>query len=71
MGSSVGPSLAKALISALGNDGVAIQGVDYTASIASNVKMGSEGEAIVRDFTSFAAEDSQVVPSWLNLPPQR
>lgn len=71
MGSSVGPSLAKALISALGNDGVAIQGVDYTASIASNVKMGSEGKHIPWTLFIFAANDSQVVPSWLNLPPQR
>lgn len=43
MGSTVGPALAKALISALGNDGVAIQGVEYPATIGSNISMGSEG----------------------------
>lgn len=34
MGESVGPALAKELIKTLGADKVAIQGVDYTASIA-------------------------------------
>ncbi|OTA33236.1 hypothetical protein BTJ68_06143 [Hortaea werneckii EXF-2000] len=43
MGSTVGPALAKALISALGSDGVAIQGVEYPATIESNISMGSEG----------------------------
>ncbi|KAI6840773.1 hypothetical protein KC367_g4254 [Hortaea werneckii] len=43
MGSTVGPALAKALISALGSDRVAIQGVEYPATIESNISMGSEG----------------------------
>lgn len=43
MGSTVGPALAKALISSLGESGVAIQGVDYEASIESNISMGKEG----------------------------
>jgi len=43
MGSSVGPALAKQLISQLGNSGVAIQGVEYPATIESNISMGSEG----------------------------
>lgn len=43
MGSSVGPALAKSLISSLGSSGVAIQGVDYPATIESNISMGSEG----------------------------
>lgn len=43
MGSTVGPALAKQLISSLGADGVAIQGVDYPATIESNISMGSEG----------------------------
>lgn len=43
MGSSVGPALAKQLISSLGASGVAIQGVDYPATIESNISMGSEG----------------------------
>jgi hypothetical protein len=46
-GSSVGPSVAKYLTSSLGADGVAIQGVDYTASIASNVQMGSQGGPVM------------------------
>ena len=33
MGSTVGPALAKELIRRLGNTGVAIQGVDYAATI--------------------------------------
>ncbi|KAK5136775.1 hypothetical protein LTR08_002071 [Meristemomyces frigidus] len=47
MGSSVGPALAKELISQLGASGVAIQGVDYTASIESNVYMGSKGGPVM------------------------
>ena len=43
MGSSVGPALAQELISELGNDGVAIQGVDYSATIESNLSMGQDG----------------------------
>jgi hypothetical protein len=43
MGSTVGPALAKALISKLGNDGVVIQGVDYSATIASNASGGADG----------------------------
>lgn len=42
MGSSVGPALAKELISQLGSDGVAIQGVDYSATIESNISMGAD-----------------------------
>lgn len=43
MGSSVGPALAKQLISSLGSNGVAIQGVDYSATIESNLSMGKDG----------------------------
>jgi len=43
MGSSVGPALAKALISSQGASGVAIQGVDYTATIESNIDQGRTG----------------------------
>ena len=46
-GSSVGPALASALESALGADGVAIQGVDYEATIASNANMGREGGPVM------------------------
>ena len=47
MGSVIGPPLAKALIKKLGATGVAIQGVDYTASIASNALMGSAGGPVM------------------------
>ncbi len=43
MGSTVGPALAKALISTLGADGVAVQGVDYSATIESNISQGADG----------------------------
>jgi cutinase len=43
MGSSVGPALARQLISTQGAGGVAVQGVDYPATIESNISMGSEG----------------------------
>ncbi|KXL48981.1 carbohydrate esterase family 5 protein, partial [Acidomyces richmondensis BFW] len=43
MGETVGPALAKQLISDLGADKVAIQGVDYPATIESNISLGSEG----------------------------
>ena len=43
MGNSVGPALAKALIKSLGAGKVAVQGVEYPATIESNVSMGSEG----------------------------
>ena len=43
MGSSVGPALAKALISSQGASGVAIQGVSYTATIESNIDQGRTG----------------------------
>jgi hypothetical protein len=46
-GSSVGPSIAKTLTSSLGADGVAIQGVDYEATIASNIQMGREGGPVM------------------------
>ena len=42
MGSSVGPALAEELISQLGNEGIAIQGVDYSATIESNASMGAD-----------------------------
>ena len=47
MGESVGPALAKKLVSTLGANGVAIQGVTYTASIASNIEMGSKGGPVM------------------------
>jgi hypothetical protein len=46
-GSSVGPALASALEKALGADGVAIQGVDYEASIASNINQGRDGGPVM------------------------
>jgi cutinase len=53
-GSSVGPSLASALEKSLGADGVAVQGVDYTASIASNAQMGSGGGPVMADLVKQA-----------------
>ncbi|KAK0313951.1 hypothetical protein LTR91_011582 [Friedmanniomyces endolithicus] len=47
MGSSVGPALAKALISSQGASGVAIQGVDYTATIESNIDQGRAGGPVM------------------------
>lgn len=43
MGSTVGPALAKALIASLGDSNVVVQGVDYDATIESNVSLGSDG----------------------------
>ena len=43
MGSTVGPALAKQLISSLGASQVAVQGVNYDATIESNASMGSDG----------------------------
>jgi cutinase len=43
MGSTVCPAVAKALISAQGSGGVAVQGVNYAATIESNISGGSEG----------------------------
>ena len=47
MGSSVGPALAKQLIASLGASKVSVQGVDYTATIQSNVLRGSEGGKVM------------------------
>lgn len=43
MGSTVGPALAKALIASLGDSNVVVQGVDYDATIESNISLGSDG----------------------------
>jgi cutinase len=43
MGSTVCPAVAKALIAAQGSGGVAVQGVNYPATIESNISGGSEG----------------------------
>lgn len=48
LGESVGPSVAKKL----GNK-AAIQGVDYTASIASNVEMGAGGGPVMNQLSMF------------------
>lgn len=56
MGSSVGPALAQALISALGADGVAIQGVDYSATIGSNISMGADGGPELADLANQALQ---------------
>jgi len=55
-GSSVGPSIAKFLTSSLGADGVAIQGVDYEATIASNVQMGRAGGPVMAKLVKQAKE---------------
>lgn len=47
MGSSVGPALAKQLISTLGSGKVSVQGVDYTATVQSNVYRGSQGGKVM------------------------
>ncbi|KAL1586510.1 hypothetical protein WHR41_05288 [Cladosporium halotolerans] len=52
MGSSVGPAIASALTDSLGDDGVAIQGVDYEATIASNANMGREGGPVMAKLVS-------------------
>lgn len=54
MGSSVGPAIAKVLESELGADGVAIQGVDYEATIASNAQQGRQGGPVMADLVSQA-----------------
>lgn len=54
MGSSVGPAIASALESSLGADGVAVQGVDYEATIASNALQGREGGPVMADLVSQA-----------------
>lgn len=51
LGESVGPSVAKKL----GNK-AAIQGVDYTASIASNVEMGAGGGPVMNQLSMFISE---------------
>lgn len=56
MGESVGPAVAKKLISLLGKNGVAIQGVKYTASIASNVEMGSAGGPVMAQLAEQAVK---------------
>lgn len=52
MGASVGPAIASALTDSLGDDGVAIQGVDYEATIASNANMGREGGPVMAKLVS-------------------
>lgn len=47
MGESVGPSVAKKLLAKVGKSGAAIQGVKYTASIASNASMGAGGGPVM------------------------
>jgi cutinase len=47
MGETVGPALAKKLISDLGASKLAVQGVNYDASIASNVELGSAGGKVM------------------------
>jgi hypothetical protein len=55
-GSSVGPSIAKALTSSLGANGVAIQGVDYEATIASNIQQGRAGGPVMAKLIKQAKE---------------
>lgn len=57
MGETVGPALAKKLISDLGASGVAIQGVDYTASIASNIELGSKGGPVMAQLVATALKN--------------
>lgn len=47
MGSTVGPALAKQLISPLGASKVSVQGVDYEATVSSNALRGSEGGKVM------------------------
>lgn len=47
MGSSVGPALAQQLTTSLGKGRVSVQGVDYTATVASNANRGSEGGKVL------------------------
>lgn len=47
MGSSVGPALANQLIKSLTKDRVSVQGVDYTATVASNAYRGSQGGKVM------------------------
>ncbi|KAF2772421.1 alpha/beta-hydrolase [Teratosphaeria nubilosa] len=66
MGNSVGPALAQKLISTLGADKMAIQGVTYTASIESNVEMGSGGGPVMKqlaDKALSACSDTKIVLS--------
>lgn len=60
MGETVGPALAKKLISMLGASGVAIQGVDYTASIASNVDLGSKGGPVMKQMADKALSQCKI-----------
>lgn len=55
MGNSVGPALAKSLIKSL-NGNVAIQGVDYTASIASNAELGAGGGPVMAQLAKTALQ---------------
>ncbi|KAK1083884.1 hypothetical protein LTR33_002980 [Friedmanniomyces endolithicus] len=57
MGSSVGPALAKALISSQGASGVAIQGVDYTATIESNIDQGRTGGPVMAQLAQKALKN--------------
>ncbi|KAM0723824.1 hypothetical protein Q7P37_000814 [Cladosporium fusiforme] len=56
MGSSVGPALANQLIKTLGRDRVSVQGVDYTATVNSNVLRGSEGGKVMADLANAQAQ---------------
>lgn len=56
MGSSVGPALANQLIKSLGRDRVSVQGVDYTASVASNALRGSEGGKVMAQLANAQAQ---------------
>ncbi|KAK1816898.1 hypothetical protein LTR12_008737 [Friedmanniomyces endolithicus] len=57
MGSSVGPALAKALISSQGASGVAIQGVSYTATIESNIDQGRAGGPVMAQLAQKALKN--------------
>ncbi|KAK1066314.1 hypothetical protein LTR33_011621 [Friedmanniomyces endolithicus] len=57
MGSSVGPALAKALISSQGASGVAIQGVSYTATIESNIDQGRTGGPVMAQLAQKALKN--------------
>ncbi|KAK0840000.1 hypothetical protein LTR03_010892 [Friedmanniomyces endolithicus] len=57
MGSSVGPALAKALISSQGASGVAIQGVSYTATIESNIDQGRTGGPVMAQLAQRALKN--------------
>ncbi|KAK3073639.1 hypothetical protein LTR53_004598 [Teratosphaeriaceae sp. CCFEE 6253] len=56
MGRSVGPGVAKALIASQGKKGVAIQGVDYVATMASNMRAGSGGGPVMAQLVKKALQ---------------